>query len=108
MLVHVGSQDQGLCTPSRYLARMISGHACELLVLLTLLLYEGLCSPYRNGATMTDLSADPAAFEQHPLFHNLRCVLHFECTVAAEAAANKQGQLNDQPIFKMQAWTLNT
>ncbi len=34
MLGHVGSQDQGLGTPSRYLARTISWNACKFLSLL--------------------------------------------------------------------------
>ncbi len=34
MLVHVGSQDYGLGTPSRYLARMISWTAYKLSLLL--------------------------------------------------------------------------
>jgi len=37
-LVHVDSQDSGLGTPSRYLARTLSWNACKLLFLLLLLL----------------------------------------------------------------------
>ena len=38
MLVHVGSQDQDLGTPSRYLARTISWIPCKVLLLYYVLL----------------------------------------------------------------------
>lgn len=49
----------------------------------------GLISPICNGALVTSLSVDPAAFEQHLLFPNLLCMLCFDYTASAEAAADK-------------------
>ncbi len=52
-------------------------------------------------ALVTDVSADPV-FQQRPWFVNLLCRLQVEYTAAASAAADKQGEINDQPIFTMQ------